>query len=118
MHFICKGDAENLLNETAEARLVRSESIASIESIEIDRPLDEVVHADGGEMCLMAEETEIEVKTEEEPTDVVMAKVECEEEKMEVDIKEEPALPEEEEEPVPEEPVQEEVPVEVDTFIF
>ena len=60
VHVICQGDAENLLNETGGPKMERSESIASIESVEVDRPLDELVQ------ITQSEERQIEIKPDEE----------------------------------------------------
>ena len=93
------GDIDNL-NETV-GRLERSESIASIESVEVDRPLDQVISE------VAEKETEIEMKSDEpdfkseikpEPQEVTAEN--HSQEKMEVDQSEAESLPKMKEETV------------------
>jgi len=90
VHFNCLGDVENLNETIDDSKMVRSESIASIESIEIDRPLDEIV----GTGDVSKEETEIEVKADEEIKEIekeeIKTETEPEEDQMEVSINKEP----------------------------
>ena len=87
VHFNCLGDVENLNETIDDSKMVRSESIASIESIEIDRPLDEIV----GTGDVSKEETEIEVKADEEiEKEEIKPETEPEEDQMEVSIHKEP----------------------------
>ena len=107
------GDIDNL-NETV-GRLERSESIASIESVEVDRPLDQVISE------VAEKETEIEMKSDEpdleseiqlEPQEI---KAENDsQEKMEIDQSEAESLSKMKEETVP----NENVPMEEEQVLF
>lgn len=107
------GDIDNL-NETV-GRLERSESIASIESVEVDRPLDQVISE------VAEKETEIEMKSDEpdleseikpEPQEVTAEN--HTQEKMEVDQSEAESLPKMKEETVS----NENVPMEEEQVFF
>ena len=107
------GDIDNL-NETV-GRLERSESIASIESVEVDRPLDQVISE------VAEKETEIEMKSDEpdleseikpEPQEVTAQN--DSQEKMEVDQSEAESLPKMKEETVS----NENVPMEEEQVFF
>ena len=113
VHVICMGDIDNL-NETV-GRLERSESIASIESVEVDRPLDQVISE------VAEKETEIEMKSDEpdleseikpEPQEVTAEN--HSQEKMEVDQSEAETLPKMKEETVS----NENVPMEEEQVFF
>ena len=92
--MICMGDVDNL-NDTV-GRMERSESIASIESVEVDRPLDQVVAE------VAAKETEIEMQSDEpelegpqpEAQDPEIKEEKVSQEQMEVDQPPEESKPE------------------------
>ena len=107
------GDIDNL-NETV-GRLERSESIASIESVEVDRPLDQVISE------VAEKETEIEMKSDEpdleseiKPDPQEVTAQNDSQEKMEVDQSEAESLPKIKEETVS----NENVPMEEEQVFF
>ena len=88
MHINCQDDIANLTLDASmaenEPKMSRSDSIASIESIEFDRPLDQIIKKEDFQL----EETEIEIKAEDDDERIEENEIKSES-TMDIDVKSE-----------------------------